>query len=122
MILWFGVENDNKRHIKIDWYKGKLNDHNTEKSLEKLQPGDLAYKPTTRWFGRKPKEKLIISGHGNHQALMGLTAETLFDKLVSKGLNSDRFDSIYLLGCDIGLAKQDNSVQQNFLKTFGVSC
>jgi len=50
---------------------------------------------------------------------MGMTAKSLYDALVSKGLNNDRFDSIYLLGCNIGLASQDNSIQQTFLKDFG---
>jgi hypothetical protein len=62
------------------------------------------------------KQKVIISGHGSPGAFMGMTAKSLYDALVSKGLNSDRFDSICLLGCNIGLASQDNSIQQTFSK------
>lgn len=47
---------------------------------------------------------------------MGMTAKSLYGALASKGLNSDRFDSICLLGCNIGLASQDNSIQQTFSK------
>ena len=121
MVIYFGEENDAIRQVKISWLKTKFADSGMQQPLANLPADSLADKRTTvqKMLGGGTKEKVIISGHGDPGAFSGLTAKSLFDKLVSKGLNSVRFESIYLLGCNIGLASQDNSIQQTFLKEFG---
>jgi hypothetical protein len=122
VIIWFGEENDAKRHIKIEWLKRKYGQTGVAVTLASLAGDSLADNRSgfSRLFSTGGvNEKLIISGHGNVQSFMGYTAFTLFDALVKKGLSKNRFEAIYLLGCNIGLANQENLVKDNFLKDFG---
>lgn len=118
MVIWFGEEDSRRRMIKINWLKTHfvqtqiLPIHSLTADSLKDNRSVLA-----KLIGTK--EKLIISGHGNDQSFMGLTAKNLFDDLRAKGLNHDRFNEIYLLACNIGQAEQDNSIHSNFLRDFG---
>jgi hypothetical protein len=117
MILWFGEENDVLRHAKIAWLRTHFNEPGIEIPMHSLRVGDLAENRT--WYEKTfgSKEKLIISGHANNQVFMDRTARELYTFLRDRGLNTDRWDTIYLLGCDIG--NQEPSTQQSFLRDFG---
>ncbi len=118
MILYFGEENATSRFVKMNWLKAKFAE-NTMSPIHSLAGGALN---DNRSFFQKltgTKEKIIISGHGNADEFMDRTATELYNYLVSKGLNDERFDKLYLLGCDLGAAAQDNSITQNVLRDFG---
>ncbi len=121
MIIWFGEEDSRRRMIKVNWLKVHFSESEV-KPLHSLTTESLKDNRSylTKLIGTQ--EKLVISGHGNDHSFMGMTAETLFDTLIGKGLNDDRFSSIHLLACNIGHAEQDNSVTDNFLRQFGRSC
>ena len=121
MIVWFGEEDDSIRQVKINWLKLHFQDNHIAKPLGNLDAQSLidARSAWEKFFSSSNKEKLIISGHGNSAAFMGYTPLELYEALVSKGLTNERFDSIYLLGCNLGLTAQNNSEQNNFLKKFG---
>jgi hypothetical protein len=44
----------------------------------------------------------------------------LYTHLMGAGLNHDRFGSIYLLGCDVGLQFNDRYIATNFMKQFAL--
>lgn len=118
MIVWFGEENDMRRGIKINLLKIHLTQTDV-KPLHTLTSESL--KDNRSYFTKLigTQKKLIISGHGNDNFFMKQTAKELFDTLCSKGLNSERFSSIYLLACHAGHTEQDDSVASNFLREFG---
>lgn len=118
MIIWFGEENDMRRGIKINLLKI----HFTQTDVKPLHTLTLESLKDNRSYFTKLiviQKKLIISGHGNDNIFMGQTAKKLFDTLCSKGLNSERFSSIYLLTCNAGHTEQDDSATSNFLREFG---
>jgi len=120
MIIWFGEENSIRRMIKVNWLKT----HFVQTQVVPIHSLTADSLKDNRSFLAKltnTQEKLIISGHGNDQSFMGWTAKKLFDTLRTKGLNHNRFNEIYLLACNIGQTEQDNSINSNFLKEFGLS-
>lgn len=117
MFLYFGEENALRRQVKINWLKTHFNDQSVAQPVHGLAQGALN---DNRSFVDKllnKKEKLIISGHGNDASFQGRSATDLYNTLILKGLNHQRFDSVYLLGCNIG----DATVHQNFLRDFGTA-
>jgi len=113
MVVFFGEENAVSRGAKIKALQGFFNEPegSMPKALTMLEDGSL---------GGKGSENLIVSGHGNQNnfGAVGITGDKLFATFKEKGLTKKRFAKIYLMGCNVGLQAQDNSVVENFAKDF----
>jgi hypothetical protein len=113
MVVYFGEENAVSRIAKIkalqDFFKEP--EGSIPKALTMLEDGAL---------GGKGSENLIVSGHGNQNnfGAAGITGDKLFATFQEKGITKKRFAKIYLMGCNIGLQAQDNSVVDTFAKAF----
>lgn len=118
MIIYFG-ENDPERTAKTNWLKIKYGDSNAI-SIHSLKKNSLS---DNRGFTDRlleKKERLVISGHGNDERFMDRSPHELYTYLMDAGLNHDRFGSIYLLGCDVGLQVNGRYIVTNFMKQFAV--
>jgi hypothetical protein len=118
VIIYFG-ENDPERTAKTNWLKIKYGDSKAI-SIHSLKRNSLSDNRsfTDRFLDKK--ETLVISGHGNDERFMDRSPLELYTSLMGAGLNHDRFGSIYLLGCDVGLQFNDRYIATNFMKQFAL--
>ncbi|HKQ92233.1 MAG TPA: hypothetical protein VJZ77_16355 [Blastocatellia bacterium] len=112
MIIYYGEEDSVTRNVKIEALKKHFGENGIAKEMRSLKSDSLA------GGNEKEKETLVINAHGNTDAFSGKDAETLFNELLSKGLTNKRFESIYLMACNVGEQAQDNSILHNFAKAF----
>jgi hypothetical protein len=112
MIIYYGEEDGLIRAVKLEALKKHFGEKGIAKEMRSLNGDSLA------GGNEKEKETLIINAHGNTDSFSGRDADALFDELLSKGLTNKRFESIYLIACNVGEQAQDNSILHNFAKAF----
>ncbi|MFD1743860.1 hypothetical protein ACFSE1_00125 [Rhizobium helianthi] len=66
----------------------------------------------------KRGEDLVFVTHGNTHKFGGHDAEAFFELLQSKGFQNGSFEKIYLIACQAGAQAQDNSILDNFARSF----
>lgn len=62
--------------------------------------------------------KLFILGHGSRDSYMGQSANVMYRYLLDCGLSGRHFSEIWLMPCSVGQQEQDNSVTENFARSF----
>lgn len=66
----------------------------------------------------KRGEDLVFVTHGNTHEFGGYSAEKFFELLQGKGFQDGSFKKIYLIACQAGAQAQDNSILDNFARSF----
>jgi len=102
---------------KVEWLKFKFHEHFAI-PISWLNRISLSDNRSVFGMLANKKEKLIINGHGNPDQFMELSPFDLYDRLMAAGLNHDRFDAIYLLGCSVGGQFYSRSNVSNYMKLF----
>lgn len=118
MIIYLG-EDDPDRAVKTAWLKLKYHD-NRAIPIQSLRRDSLADNRNILEKLVDKKEKLIICGHGNEEEFMARNPGDLYNHLINAGLNHDRFDSIYLLGCNAGFQFRDRWRLTSYLTQFAL--
>ncbi len=98
------VSDDPRRFKRIEVIKKVFGNH--EVKALKLLTKDCLKKPALGFFASifssRPKETLIVNGHGNDDELGDLEPEDLFKQLLTAGLNDTDYDKVILVSCDVG--------------------
>jgi hypothetical protein len=102
--LIVSITDDPRRFLRIEVIKKVFGNHRV-RSLAMLA-GDSLKKPKLGFFASlistRPKESIIVNGHGNEDELSGMTPDALFDKLLAAGLNDTDYDRVVLVSCNVG--------------------
>jgi hypothetical protein len=118
MIVFYGLEEEDaaERAAKLKALAGYFNESDGPRPITMLKDGELAADKRKS----SSKEKLIVSAHGNvwNIGYAGNGPQALYKLLTDKGLTNERFEAIYLMACNVGLQRQDNSVLENFATEF----
>ena len=120
MIIYFGQTDAVVMGMWLNWVQKAFGDFATPKAFTQLTARELAPKTSGSLFSfSKPaKERLIVCGHGSPDSLSDLSPSEFADALLKAGFSNERFDTIYLLNCSVGIQAQDNSIGSNFARAF----
>src|SRR5262245_20566892 len=113
MLIFYGEDHADQRAAKMKALQAYFNDNSNPVAITMLKSDALS-------GSKSDKENLIVNSHGNREVIgyLGNDADAFFEELLGKGLTNKRFKAIYLMACKAGEQAQDNSILQNFAKSF----
>ena len=109
MLVFAGMENDAaaERAAKLRALQDYFAESNAT-ALEMLAPNALSKENANRG------KQLIINSHADVNHFAGMNAKSLYEKLVSKGLENGAFQSLYLIACEAGQRNRKGVIVGNF--------
>lgn len=123
LIVFIGDGNKSSRIYKTQIINKVYGGAHETKALLMLKKGELKTIYDKKYSGiggffsgllGKTKDVLIVNAHGSRHTFEGMTAKTLFDLLLDKGLTSTEYSRVVLVACKVN----NEDTYDNFAKQF----